>query len=273
MSSKHITKKVVLLGDSAVGKTSLVRKYVIDVFDDKYIATIGTKVLKKDIEYKLPTRTIFLTLMIWDILGQKDFKSVRTTGLRGADAAILVCDLTRPESISSVSEFWYPQVEAMEGDVPKIVIGNKVDLVSDIEEAKSKLQLVATEVGGPYFLCSAKTGENVERAFLSVGELLIGKTSEQIGDLADEELTLTRALDYLMSDFCDQSGDLSKGMESLEKMFSKAKLDINAPSKDSLFELIELMSEIEKDRLGREVAEVNKLRRWKVLEELEHHGE
>jgi small GTP-binding protein len=263
----------VLLGDSAVGKTSLVRKYVIDVFDDKYIATIGTKVLKKEIEYKLPTRTIFLTLMIWDILGQKDYKSVRTSGLRGADAAILVGDLTRPETISSISEFWYPEVESLEGDVPKIVIGNKLDLVSDIEQARSALQLVASEVDGPFFLCSAKTGENVERAFLSVAELLIGKASEEAEEkLDDKTLTLTRALDYIMSDFCDQLGDLGKGMESLEKVFTKAKVDISSPTKESLFEVIELLSEIEKDRLGREVAEVNKLRRWKVLEELEHPG-
>lgn len=243
------------------------------MFDDKYIATIGTKVLKKDIEYKLPTRTIFLTLMIWDILGQKDYRNVRTAGLRGADAAMLVGDLTRPESISSLAEFWYPQVEAIEGDVPKIVIGNKVDLVNDIEQAKSVLQLVSTEICGPYFICSAKTGENVERAFQAVGELLIGKTSEQKEDIADEEITIPKALDFIMSDFCDQFGDLSKGMELIEKVLSKAKLDINSPTKESMFEVIELISEIEKDRLGREVAEVNKLRRWKVLEGLEHHGD
>ena len=251
----------------------MVRKYVIDVFDDKYIATIGTKVLKKDIEYRLPTRTIFLTLMIWDILGQKDYRNVRTAGLRGADAAMLVGDLTRPESISSLAEFWYPQVEAIEGDVPKIVLGNKVDLVSDIEQAKSALQLVATEIGAPYFICSAKTGENVERAFKSVGELLIGEISEQEKDIVEEGLTIPRALDFIMSDFCDQFGDLSKGMELIEKVFAKAKLDVNSPTRGSMFEVIELISEIEKDRLGRDVAEVNKLRRWKVLEELEHQGE
>lgn len=262
-----------MLGDSAVGKTSLVRKYVIDVFDDKYIATIGTKVLKKDVEYKLPTRTIFLTLMIWDILGQKDFKNVRTAGLRGADAAILVGDLTRPESISSIAEFWYPQVEAIEGDVPNIVIGNKVDLVSDIEQAKSMLQLVAAEVEGPYFLCSAKTGENVERAFYSVGEMLIGKASEQNEGIVDEELNISKALDFIISDFCDQVGDLLKGMEIIEKVLSKAKIDVNSPTKEAMFEAIEILSQIEKDRLGREIAEINKLRRWKVLEELEHRRE
>lgn len=262
-----------LLGDSAVGKTSLIRKYVIDVFDDKYIATIGTKVLKKDVEYRLPTRTIFLTLMIWDILGQKDFKSVRTAGLRGADAAMLVGDLTRPESISSIAEFWYPQVEAIEGDVPNIVIGNKVDLVSDIEQAKSMVQLVAAEVGGPYFLCSAKTGENVERAFHSVGEMLIGKASEQNDGIVNEELTISRALDFIISDFCDQFGDLAKGMETVEMILSKVKVDVNSPTKEAIFEAIEMLSQIEKDRLGREIAEINKLRRWKVLEELEHRGE
>jgi len=271
LNSRHIIKKVVLLGDSAVGKTSLVRRYVIDIFDDKYFMTIGMKVLKKEIEYKLPGRTIFLTLIIWDMLGQREFKSVRTVGLRGADAAILVGDLTRPETITAIAEFWYPQVMAIEGEVPTVVVGNKSDLLTNGDQVHSLLSSIASEVSGPYFICSAKTGENVERAFISIGELLIGKMPDILeSKKEDEVITLVRVVDYVMSDFCEQYGDIQKGMEITEKLFHKAHLDITDPKKDHILETIELMADIEKDRLGREVAEINKLRRWKVLEEIDH---
>jgi len=273
MDSKHLTKKIVLMGDSAVGKTSLVRRYVIDVFDDKYLATIGTKVLKKDIEYKLPGRTIYLSMIIWDMLGQRDFRSVRAVGLRGADAAMLVGDMTRPETVSAIAEFWYPQVQAIEGDVPNVVIGNKSDLLADPEHEKSQLVSIASEVSGPYFICSAKTGENVERAFFTIGELLIGKIAEEKDEKPLEELTITRALDFVMSDFCEQYGDIVKGMDLTEKIFIRSNLDINAPSRESLLEAIEFMAEIEKDRLGKEVAEINKLHRWKTLEETKNQAE
>ena len=273
MDSKHLAKKVVLLGDSAVGKTSLVRRYVIDAFEDKYIATIGTKVMKKDIEYKLPGRTIFLTMMIWDILGQREFRSVRAVGLRGADAAILVGDLTRPDTISAIAEFWYPQVKAIEGEVPAVVIGNKADIATDGEEEKALLETIASEVSGLSFICSAKTGENVERAFFSMGELLIGGHMGTVSiPETEEEISIIRAVDFVMSDFCEQYGDITKGMETAEKIFIKVRLDINAPRSDLILEAIELMSEIEKDRLGREIAEINKLRRWKMVEDAEHQA-
>ena len=98
--------KVWLLGDPAVGTTSMIRKYVLDKFVDKYIATVGTKVTKKIVTLtKGPERTIQLTLMIWDILGQRRFSKLHASFYNGARGIIVVSDLTRPETFKSMAEW------------------------------------------------------------------------------------------------------------------------------------------------------------------------
>jgi small GTP-binding protein len=263
-----VIKKVVLLGDSGVGKTSLVRRFVIDEFSDKYIATIGAKVTKKNIDYRLPSRTIFLTMMIWDILGQREFRKMRSAGIKNASGIILVADLTNQESILGLVEFWYPQVQKIEGDVPAIVIGNKCDLLPPDAPAMRQLVSVADEISSPYFFCSAKTGMNIENAFRSLGEIVMSRALDfETDEASGGKLTLSEVLDSVFADFCEHSDDPSRCMETLDKLSAQAGLKINRLTKESCLELIELMADVEKDRLGKEIAEVNKLRRWKVLEE------
>ena len=268
MDSKHLQKKVVLLGDSGVGKTSLVRRFVVDRFDDKYIATIGTKVTKKNLEYKLPAKSIYLTLQIWDVLGQREFRKIRSVGIRGANGIILVADLTNQESILGIAEFWYPQVQNIEGDVPAVIIGNKCDLIPVDAPAMQQLASVAGEISAPYFYCSAKTGVNIESAFRAMGEIVIGGAADaRKADEGETATSLSGALDSIINDFCEQFGDTPKGMEVIEKLATTAEININSPTKEASLEAIELMAESEKDRLGKEIAEVNKLRRWKILED------
>lgn len=270
INSKHLRKKVVLIGDSAVGKTSLVRRYVIDLFNDKYIATIGTKVLKKEIEYKLPARSIYLTMMIWDILGQRDYRNIRNASLKGANGAIIVSDLSRPETISAIAEFWFPQIQDVVGNISTIVIGNKRDLVPEDDKLIGLLSSLSSEMSSPYFICSAKNGDNVESAFRSIGELILRDEIESIsGEETQPVSSLTNALDFIISDFCEQYGDISKGMEVIEQKFSNAGININAPARDNILEALEMLADVEKDRLGREISEINKLRRWRKLEEIE----
>jgi len=268
IDSKHLRKKVVLLGDSAVGKTSLVRRFVVDVFSDKYIATIGTKVMKKDVEYKLPARTIFLTMMIWDVLGQRDYRKIRNVSLKGADGVIMVSDLTRPESISAIVEFWYPTILEIVDNVSAIVIGNKSDLPSAGNDSVDLLASISSEISSPYLICSAKTGENVEKSFRSIGELILRDELEakKIGGL-DSSSSIIGAVDAIISDFCMQFDDVPKAMELVEEFFSKVGINVNDPKKEPVLEVLELMADVEKDYHGREISEVNKLRRWKILEE------
>src|SRR5207249_1578112 len=101
MSPDFIKRKILLLGDASVGKTSLIRRFVVDKFSDDYITTIGTKVTKKDLRFDQGNRTVDLSMMIWDVLGQKGYKGIQESAFRGARGVILVFDLTRPETKAS----------------------------------------------------------------------------------------------------------------------------------------------------------------------------
>ena len=103
---KAISKKVCLLGDFAVGKTSLVRRFVLNIFEDRYLSTIGVKVSRKTVVTPGPGDLIELTLMLWDLAGSEEFDQVRASYLRGASGAVLVCDLTRPETQWDFAEPW-----------------------------------------------------------------------------------------------------------------------------------------------------------------------
>ena len=266
IKSKRYIKKVALVGDSAVGKTSLIRRFVIDVFDDKYIATIGAKVSKRDIEFKLPDKTVYLTLMMWDILGQKDYKKMRVQGLSGAHGVIMACDLSRPETIKSAEEFWLPEITETCPSVPIVLVGNKNDIAKP--GAVEALNALSTKAEMPVTLSSAKTGENAEACFKKVGELMLaGELAEKRPSLDMSAESLAAAVDDVVSDFCEQYGDTSKAMELIEREFTKAKVNVNAPTKESLLMAIEYLSDVERDVHGRDVSEVNKLRRWKMIDE------
>jgi small GTP-binding protein len=268
IQSKRYIKKIALVGDSAVGKTSLIRRFVVDVFDDKYIATIGTKVSKRDFEYKLPDKTIYLTLMMWDILGQKDYKKMRTQGLSGSHGIILVGDLSRPETVKSIEEFWLPEIWESLGPLPLVFVGNKCDLVKTDAPSAVELKNVAAKNEMPLLFCSAKTAENVEAAFRKIGELMLYKDfgeKRPDGELTPE--SLAQAVDDIISDFCEQYGDTPKAMDIVDREFRKAKVNIHGPSKEALLTAIEYLSDVERDVHGRDVSEVNKLRRWKMIDE------
>jgi len=267
IKSKRYIKKVALIGDSAVGKTSLIRRFVIDVFDDKYIATVGAKVSKRDLEYQLPDKTVYLTLMMWDILGQKDYKKMRTQGLTGAHGVVLVTDLSRPETVGSAEEFWLPEIQEIVPEAPVLFVGNKSDLAGEDSPSVKALSDLAQKVEMPVILSSAKTGENVSSTFRKVGELMI---ANELTDKKASEPTaesLAQAIDDVVSDFCEQYGDTFRAMEIVEREFSRAKVDVNIPNKETLLMAIEYLSDIERDVHGRDVSEVNKLRRWKMIDE------
>ncbi len=168
-----ISKKVCLIGDFAVGKTSLVRRFVYDLFDDKYLSTIGVKVSRKRIFLnRTGGETVELTMMLWDLAGSEEFTQVRASYLRGAAGALLVCDLTRPETLDSLGT--YAQDLWSVNHAARVVLAaNKQDLVAEREIEAEHLQAVAAELGAFVCLTSAKTGHGVEEAFHHLGDLLI----------------------------------------------------------------------------------------------------
>src|SRR5436309_13623125 len=98
MVDDHVKRKILLLGDGAVGKTSLIRRFVVDKFSDDYITTIGTKVTKKDLRLESPGKATDMTLMIWEVLGQEGYRGIQESFLHGAKDALLVYDESRQRS-------------------------------------------------------------------------------------------------------------------------------------------------------------------------------
>lgn len=268
IKSKRYIKKVALVGDGSVGKTSLIRRFVVDVFDDKYIATIGAKVSKRDIEYSLPDKTVYLTVMMWDILGQKDYKKMRIQALTGAHGVVLVSDLTRPETVKSIEDFWLPEIWETLGTPYIVFVGNKCDLSKPDSEPAKMLKAISQKAEMPMMLCSAKTGENVDTVFRKLGEMMISSDfGEKKASLELSAESLAQAIDDVVSDFCEQYGDTAKAMEIIEREFTKANVNVNSPNKESLLMAIEYLSDVERDVHGRDISEVNKLRRWKMIDE------
>ncbi|KYK28726.1 MAG: hypothetical protein AYK23_05475 [Candidatus Proteinoplasmatales archaeon SG8-5] len=170
----EVRKKVILLGDGAVGKTSLIRRYVEDQFDDDYIFTIGVKVTRKDVTIRKDGEELQVVLMIWDILGQTDYHQIQTESFKGASGALLVCDLTRKETLDSLGKYWIPQFEKAVGKVPRVILGNKADLRKKkmpAEEFTSGIQRMS--MGSLCLETSAKTGQNVAEAFEAIAMQLV----------------------------------------------------------------------------------------------------
>ncbi len=125
---EKIKKNVILLGDGAVGKTSLIKRFVLDQFDDKYITTIGTKVTKKELFVGSQENGADMTLLVWGTLGQKGYRYTQSLSLGGIEGALLVPELTRPEPLESLKEYWIPSLISVTGPIPLAFIGNKADL-------------------------------------------------------------------------------------------------------------------------------------------------
>ncbi len=168
-----LSKKVCLLGDFAVGKTSLVRRFVYSLFDDKYLSTIGVKVSRKAIVLPREPDLVELVLMLWDLAGSEEFDSVRTSYLRGAAGAILVCDLTRPATLDTLSVY-AAELCRVNPQARLVVAANKGDLTAEHQLTEAQVAQQAAALSAPYFITSAKTGANVEAAFRLLGELLVG---------------------------------------------------------------------------------------------------
>jgi small GTP-binding protein len=168
-SGKYIVK-LCLLGDGAVGKTSLVRRFVFDVFDDKYLMSFGTKVVKKQVK----VGETELDMMIWDILGQRTQDALHAAYYRGATGALAVCDFTRPDTMKNLKS-WLGNFRTVVGDMPVIILGNKSDLEKRYN--LSELEQYGKSVGCDVIETSAKTGLNVERAFIEMGNKLVAGLS------------------------------------------------------------------------------------------------
>jgi small GTP-binding protein len=162
-------KKICMLGSFAVGKTSLVRRYVLSQYDEKYHTTVGVKVDKKPIRVGDDD----VTLMLWDFYGEDDFQKLRMESLGGSNGYLLVVDGTRRATLEKALEL-NDRVQAGPNAAPVVLVVNKLDLAADWEITPEKLEELRGKGWSP-LQSSAKTGEGVEEAFYALASKIMGK--------------------------------------------------------------------------------------------------
>ena len=177
--TQRIKTKVCLVGEAAVGKTSLIRRYVQDEFDDRYITTLGAKVSKKELAFDTPDQGVHvqMDMTIWDIMGEKGFRDLlKEAFFHGAKGAIAVCDLTRYSTLKELDD-WVQGVFNVVGEVPVVFAINKVDLKDEVMIlfGDKEIGQAARAFEAPYYYTSAKTGENVETLFRRLGTMVLAK--------------------------------------------------------------------------------------------------
>jgi small GTP-binding protein len=227
--------KVLITGPAAVGKTSLLNRFVKNDFKSDYASTIGAQFLTKEIEISSEEENALVNLSIWDVGGQPRFVDIRTTFYRGANGALMVYDLVREETFKELESWHAEMLKVLDENLPLVIIGNKSDLIKkqgrkvDIEVAKK----FAKEKNSYYIETSAKTGMNVEKAFIELTRL-IGKqrgAGFSIKRARREAFFIrSRVRDYFKSQGYLPSNDLVDGnmlndiiIEILDKAIEKAK--------------------------------------------------
>lgn len=165
---RRILKKICMLGDFAVGKTSMIRRYVLDEFDDRYITTLGTKITKKTID--LPK--VEFTFQIWDIIGNVKYHKIQSQYYKGSDGAFVIFDITRFDTFENMTQ-WADAFLKVAPKAKFVFIANKCDLEATFDYSEH-MQELASVYDASTFAASAKTGANVEIAFRALAEDILG---------------------------------------------------------------------------------------------------
>ena len=167
--------KVLLLGNSDVGKSSLLLRFVDSVWNETFVPTIG-------VDFKVKTVEIGdkkVKMQIWDTAGQERFRNVISTYFRGGNGLLLIYDITNKDSFKNL-ESWLIEIEKNASEnILKILIGNKSDLEEDREISKEEGQAFANRNGMQFMETSAKMNTNVDEAFQALGKLMIEFNSGQ----------------------------------------------------------------------------------------------
>lgn len=158
--TRIIQKKICILGNANVGKTSLLRRFVEGHFDERYLSTVGVNILRKTLERESYT----MNMVLWEIEGGHGFKKEHIEYLHGVTGAIIVCDLTRHETLAGLEQY-ANQLRALNSASFFVIVGNKVDLTKKRAITYEQLNAVSKKLGCPYILTSAKTGTQVNDAF------------------------------------------------------------------------------------------------------------
>ena len=174
--NNEINLKILILGDSSVGKTSLLLKYADGYFPTIYVATIGVEYKIKQINLK----GVNINLQIWDTAGQERFRGITKNFMKGADGIMYVYDITQKQTFDNLKS-WIRQSEDSTEGFKKIIIGNKSDLETEREVSKDSLKKFCDDKGFTGVEVSAKLGTKVNEAFEYLANMIVGrKTKEEL---------------------------------------------------------------------------------------------
>ena len=273
-------KNIILLGDGAVGKTSLVRRFVTDDFSDKYLTTIGTKATKKEVFFGSGDDLTKVVLIVWDVLGQKGYKYTQALSFGGIEGALMVCDITRKDTLTSLEEYWVPSLKSVTGPLPMVFLGNKSDLNDEAEFGETELRNFASNhnpftLQRQHIMTSAKVGTGVNLAFDILAEAVLNE-ARRAKDLTSSELSMNSfdatniqdVTEHIISDFSSQLGGLKNAWSIVENLLKKVGLDREHPEKKKLVELVNALAGAEEPLIPPERVSLNRAKRLYLINKL-----
>ncbi|CAD6648217.1 BAG_1a_G0049170.mRNA.1.CDS.1 [Saccharomyces cerevisiae] len=194
MNTSVTSIKLVLLGEAAVGKSSIVLRFVSNDFAENKEPTIGAAFLTQRVTINEHT----VKFEIWDTAGQERFASLAPMYYRNAQAALVVYDVTKPQSFIKARHWVKELHEQASKDIIIALVGNKIDMLQEGGERKvasEEGEKLAEEKGLLFFETSAKTGENVNDVFLGIGEKIPLKTAEEQNSASNERESNNQRVD------------------------------------------------------------------------------
>jgi small GTP-binding protein len=166
--SETVTRKICVLGDYAVGKTSLCSRFVHNVFSERYLTTVGVKIDTKPLTL---ANDASMKMVVWDIAGAAELSSPARAYVRGSHGLLLVCDGTRRETLYAALKNYDDALAIVGSRIPAILLINKADLKDHFDVDKDRIERERERLLAVY-KTSAKSGLHVEEAFIALGEAL-----------------------------------------------------------------------------------------------------
>jgi Ras-related protein Rab-1A/Rab family protein len=234
--------KLLLVGESGVGKTSLVKQFVYKEFDDIYTKTLGANLYKKEIDLEVGGKTETAKLMVWDLFGDNLFQGIMKSAFNGAEGIIFVSDLTNVDTLWKL-DIWINSAFRFGSESAFVFLGNKSDL-KERQFDDEEIDQFAQRFRGRAFITSAKTGDNVEAAFQAIGQMILDREFARRfvapdTDHGEEIPKLVEVEDKIMDTFCHGVGEYVEGMTIVQSVFKELDIDFENPTADQLHLLVQ----------------------------------